>query len=126
MTPFREQVAELDRALTERGFVRQNAPMQVVWRARWNGRDCVVRAAPQRRTKYAGEVRYRTTLGYRLRAELETSVRTQLFFVRDVQTGLVWFAKILTDPFHDVKIYHRSPLLWLKGERIDPMRPWPA
>jgi hypothetical protein len=24
-----------------------------------------------------------------------------LFFIRDVQTGLVWMTKILTDPFHD-------------------------
>ena len=24
-----------------------------------------------------------------------------LFFIRDVQTGLVWITKILTDPFHD-------------------------
>ena len=28
----------------------------------------------------------------------------QLFFVRDVQTGLVWATKILTDPFHDIKL----------------------
>jgi hypothetical protein len=45
----------------------------------------------------------------------------QLFFVRDVQTGLVWCTKILTDPFHDLKLYHRSPLHLLRGELIDPM-----
>ena len=45
----------------------------------------------------------------------------QLFFVRDVQTGLVWVTKILTDPFHDVKLYHRAPLYLLRGEMIDPM-----
>ena len=28
----------------------------------------------------------------------------------DVQTGLVWLTKILTDPFHDVKLYHRAPI----------------
>jgi hypothetical protein len=44
-----------------------------------------------------------------------------LFFVRDVQTGLVWMLKILTDPFHDVKLYHRAPLHLLRGELIDPM-----
>lgn len=49
----------------------------------------------------------------------------QLLFVRDVQSGLVWFTKILTDPFHDVKIYHRAPLHLLRGERLDPMDPWP-
>ena len=33
----------------------------------------------------------------------------QLFFIRDVETGLVWAAKILTDPFHDMKLYFRAP-----------------
>jgi hypothetical protein len=45
----------------------------------------------------------------------------QLFFVRDVQTGLVWMTKILTDPFHDIKLYHRAPLCLLRGQLIDPM-----
>ena len=45
----------------------------------------------------------------------------QLFFVRDMQTGLVWATKILTDPFHDLKLYHRAPLYLLRGQLIDPM-----
>src|SRR5919201_4278519 len=44
----------------------------------------------------------------------------QLFFVKDVQTGLVWATKILTDPFHDIKLYHKAPLSLLRGEWIDP------
>jgi hypothetical protein len=44
-----------------------------------------------------------------------------LFFLRDVQTGLVWFTKILTDPFHDIKMYYKAPLALLRGELIDPM-----
>lgn len=40
---------------------------------------------------------------------------------RSVQTGLVWFTKILTDPFHDIMMYHRAPLHLLRGERLDPM-----
>jgi hypothetical protein len=44
----------------------------------------------------------------------------QLFLVKDVQTGLVWATKILTDPFHDIKIYHKAPLALLRGELIDP------
>jgi hypothetical protein len=44
----------------------------------------------------------------------------QLFFVRDVQTGLVWFTKILTDPFHDIKLYYKAPFYLLRGELIDP------
>jgi hypothetical protein len=45
----------------------------------------------------------------------------QLFFIKDVQTGLVWITKIITDPFHDVKLYCRAPLYLLRGELIDPM-----
>lgn len=45
----------------------------------------------------------------------------QLFFLRSVQTGLVWCTKILTDPFHDVQLYHKSPVYLLRGELIDPM-----
>jgi hypothetical protein len=44
-----------------------------------------------------------------------------LFFIKDVQTGLVWMTKIVTDPFHDIKLYYRSPLHLLRGELIDPM-----
>lgn len=45
----------------------------------------------------------------------------QLFFLRNLRCGLVWCAKILTDPFHDVRLYHRSPLHLMRGELIDPM-----
>src|SRR5277367_4823082 len=43
-----------------------------------------------------------------------------LFFLRDVQTGLVWLTKIVTDPFNDVKLYCKAPLYLLRGELIDP------
>ncbi len=43
-----------------------------------------------------------------------------LFFIKDVQSGLVWATKILTDPFHDIKLYHKAPLALLRGEWIDP------
>jgi hypothetical protein len=36
-------------------------------------------------------------------------------------TGLIWLAKILTDPFHDIALYHKAPLYLLRGERLDPM-----
>jgi hypothetical protein len=45
----------------------------------------------------------------------------QLFFLKDVQTGLVWLTKIITDPFNDAKIYCKAPLYLLRGELIDPM-----
>jgi len=44
-----------------------------------------------------------------------------LFFLKDVQTGLVWMTKILTDPFHDIMLYYKAPLYLLRGELIDPM-----
>jgi hypothetical protein len=45
----------------------------------------------------------------------------QLFIIRDVQTGLVWLTKVLTDPFHDIKIYYMAPLYLLRGEMFDTM-----
>ena len=44
-----------------------------------------------------------------------------LFFLKDVQTGLVWFTKILTDPFHDIQLYYKAPLYVLRGELFDPV-----
>ncbi len=44
----------------------------------------------------------------------------QLFFIKDAETGLVWAVKILTDPFHDIKLYCKAPLALLRGEWIDP------
>jgi hypothetical protein len=44
-----------------------------------------------------------------------------LFFLRNVQAGLVWFTKILTDPLHDVMLYHKAPIHLLRGELLDPI-----
>jgi len=45
----------------------------------------------------------------------------QLSLKGRITDGLIWALKILTDPFHDIKLYHRSPLALLRGEWIDPM-----
>jgi hypothetical protein len=45
----------------------------------------------------------------------------QLAVQQSLGTGLVWAFKIITDPFHDAKLYWRSPLYLLRGELIDPM-----
>jgi hypothetical protein len=45
----------------------------------------------------------------------------QLAIQQSVLTGLVWFTKILTDPFHDIKLYCRAPLHLLRGELLDPL-----
>lgn len=39
----------------------------------------------------------------------------QLFFLQGVQTGLVWATKIITDPFHDIKLYYKAPYYLLRG-----------
>lgn len=43
----------------------------------------------------------------------------QLFATRDVTTGLVWLFKVLTDPFHNIALYWKSPLKLMRGELID-------
>jgi hypothetical protein len=43
-----------------------------------------------------------------------------LFFIYNVETGLVWMTKILTDPFNDFMLYRKAPLALLRGELIDP------
>jgi hypothetical protein len=44
----------------------------------------------------------------------------QLFFVRDPLTGIAWAVKIVSDPFYDIKLYHKAPVLLIKGERFAP------
>ena len=42
-----------------------------------------------------------------------------LFILHDVRTGLVWMTKILTDPFHDIYLYHKAPWQLLRGHRFE-------
>ena len=43
----------------------------------------------------------------------------QLFLIKDMQTGLVWATKIITDPFHDIKLYRGAPARLLRGRAAD-------
>lgn len=45
----------------------------------------------------------------------------QLALTQGWRTALAWAMKILSDPFHDIVLYHRAPLALLRGERYDPM-----
>lgn len=45
----------------------------------------------------------------------------QLFFQDGIVTGAAWFAKIVTDPFHDLALYHKAPLHLLRGDLYDPI-----
>ena len=44
----------------------------------------------------------------------------QLALLRDVQTGVTWAVKILTDPLYDIRLYWKSPWYLLRGELLDP------
>lgn len=44
-----------------------------------------------------------------------------LFYLQGIEAGLAWMTKILTDPFHDIRMYHRAPLYLMRGQLIDPM-----
>ena len=50
---------------------------------------------------------------------------TYLCVTVEPRHGLVWMTKILTDPFHDAKIYWKAPIKLMQGERLDPMTDWP-
>jgi hypothetical protein len=39
----------------------------------------------------------------------------QLCLTKDVQTGLAWMTKIITDPFNDIRLYYRSPAKLIKA-----------
>jgi len=41
----------------------------------------------------------------------------QLFVQQDAMTALVWVTKILTDPFHDIQLYHKSPYYLLRKSK---------
>jgi len=45
----------------------------------------------------------------------------QLWIQQDLWTGIVWAIKIITNPFHDIMLYHKAPLALIRGEMIDPM-----
>ena len=45
----------------------------------------------------------------------------QLWLRDGAVPALAWMTKILTDPVHDIVLYHKAPLALLRGELLDPM-----
>jgi hypothetical protein len=43
----------------------------------------------------------------------------QLFVTKDYLTGLAWMTKIITDPYHDIKLYYRAPFQLVRGGLMD-------
>ena len=46
---------------------------------------------------------------------------SQLWLRDGAMTSLAWACKIITDPFHDIKLYHKAPIYLMRGQLIDPM-----
>ena len=65
---------------------------------------------------------WQVSLGARVDPARDTPIYMQIIhaLIRDIETGLVWMTKILTDPFSDLKLYYKAPLYLMKGELIDP------
>lgn len=49
-----------------------------------------------------------------------------LFWLRSPAWGLAWACKILSDPFHNIAEYWRSPLALARGQRYDPLDAHPS
>ena len=45
-----------------------------------------------------------------------------LFILRGPVWGLAWATKILSDPFHNIALYWKSPLALLQGQRYDKLQ----
>lgn len=87
------------------GFERISRLGATAWRGRYQGREGTITVSRQGRTRYAGEIRYRRHLGYRLRIELGTGVRTRFFFVKaSVTSNLIvrwvyrWRRQVVVKP----------------------------
>jgi len=111
----------------ERVKVGYNLRRKVVLMTLWAVSPLVLYVDPtlggmiERHTDNAGFVRHVAMIWLALGAGGLLFRTIYLFFLQDVETGLVWMMKILTDPFHDIKLYYKSPLYLIRGELIDPM-----
>ncbi len=47
----------------------------------------------------------------------------QLSLLRGPDWALAWAVKIVTDPFHNIAIYWRSPIALMRGQWFDPIHP---
>ncbi len=45
----------------------------------------------------------------------------QLWWRDSLMQGVAWASKIITDPFHDIALYYKSPFYLLRGQWLDPM-----
>lgn len=75
---FANLCSTVDAALSGLGFSREGHTPR--WRSDRDGRSWTARFSRDRRTRYAGEVRTRSTLGYRLRIGRRFPAATRVAF----------------------------------------------
>jgi hypothetical protein len=122
-----DKVNEMTHQQKESVKVGFNLQRKVILLGVWCSVPFIVWKAPGAK-EFLAQYTHRTDLTYNiaiawlLLAAAALMARTlYLMLFRSFQTGLVWITKILTDPFHDIKMYHKAPLALLRGELIDPM-----
>jgi hypothetical protein len=102
-----------------------NLRRKVILHAIWAATPVVLYLRPslfgifEPRTDLAGFLQHLSQLWLALAVGALLFRTVHLFFLRNVQTGLVWMTKILTDPFHDILLYYKAPLYLLRGELIE-------
>lgn len=76
-----QRAGEIGEALGLRGFVQGKRFASMLWE-RSEPNRCMVVLSRQSRTQYAGEVRYRKHLGFRVRIDLDCEAYTSVYFVK--------------------------------------------
>lgn len=105
--------------------VGYNISRKIVLMALWAGLPVVLACVYTRSSEAFSWPRYLHDLGI---AWLALGVAGlllragQLLFTQGPMPALAWVTKIITDPFHDIVLYHRAPLALLRGEWVDPMQ----
>ncbi len=104
-----------------------NLRRKVILFAVWSGIPLLLRVSPDVARfveSLSGYRSYQQQLGVLWLALAFAGVMARTLWLcatRNLQTGLVWCTKILTDPFHDITMYYSAPLHLLRGEWLDPM-----
>jgi hypothetical protein len=123
-----DEVNQASHAYKEKVKVGYNLRRKVILHAIWGAAPLLLLASPRFFGVFAepwvgvgGFLDHLAVLWLWLAGGALVFRTVQLFFIRDVMTGVVWFTKILTDPFNDFLQYRGAPLALLRGELMDPM-----
>lgn len=122
-----DEVNQATHAYKERIKVGYNLKRKVVLMAIWAASPALLFVDPTLLGVFQAPLRPADTVGHIGQIWLVVGAagllfRTiQLFFLKGVQTGLVWFTKIATDPFHDAMLYYKAPY-YLMRDAFDTLK----